>query len=341
MHSALKPTIRRVLAAAGQCVSWAPRRLRGRTCILMYHRVLRADQVATIGPQPGMYVTTDTFAEHLRFLADQFRVLPLSVVLEAWRHGSWNSREPQCVITFDDGWIDTYEHAFPLLQRYRLPATVFLPTAFVGTNECFWPDVLLHVFRSLDRFGRGDEREELRHELGARPRHGAPFGEATDDLIERCKELPVDRRRSLLQRFSRLTAPRAASPQVVDWPAVEVMSRHGMSFGSHTHTHPILTQLSDTEVSEELSVSLRALSRPTINAIPVLSYPNGSCNSRIAAIARQCGYQAAVSTRFGFEQGRPDDMLGVHRIGIHQQIAPSAALFAYHLAGGNRLFSWT
>jgi peptidoglycan/xylan/chitin deacetylase (PgdA/CDA1 family) len=340
MGSFLKPWIRRGLAAAAQTVSWAPRRLRGRACILTYHRVLPADQVSAIGPQPGMYVTTDAFAEHVRFLADNFRVLPFAALLNAWQNGSFDSREPQCVITFDDGWIDTYEQAFPLLQRYQLPATVFLPTAFVGTNEWFWPDQLLHIFRNLDRFGQGDIRDTLRLDLGVPARNGSPFGDATDDLIERCKDLPVADRQGLLRRFSGPTAPPAQTPQVVDWPAVEVMSRSGVTFGSHTHTHPILTQLSDADVSTELSGSLRVLSRQNINALPVLAYPNGSFDARVAALAQRCGYQAAVSTRFGFERDRPSDILGIRRIGIHQGIASSAALFAYHIAGGNRVLSW-
>ena len=85
-----------------------------------------------------MYVTTDAFAEHLRFLTDHFRVLPLPALLDAWQAGSIDSREPHCVITFDDGWVDTFEQAFPLLQKYQLPATVFVPTAPNPTSGWFY-----------------------------------------------------------------------------------------------------------------------------------------------------------------------------------------------------------
>ena len=125
--------------------------LRNSALILLYHRVLNASEVH---PQldPAIYVTTQTFERHLRFLTRRFTMVDLDDLL-AWREQRRSFIRPPCVITFDDGWIDNFTNAYPLLQRYRTPATVFLITGKVGCPDFVTWDQVREMEQAGIRFG--------------------------------------------------------------------------------------------------------------------------------------------------------------------------------------------
>ena len=117
--------------------------------IIMYHRVLnKNDNVSEI--QSGMYVLAETLKVQIEFLNSYFDILPLSR-LEGLGPGIKAHGKPFCFITFDDGWIDFYEVAYPILKNYGTHATVFLPTGFIGTKKWFWTDKLLHILKANDK----------------------------------------------------------------------------------------------------------------------------------------------------------------------------------------------
>ena len=116
--------------------------------ILTYHRVIDKDAV-DMAVQPGMYVLQKTFKMQLEYLNKHFSIKPLHLLknpstLEAFLN------KPICFLTFDDGWKDFYEYAFPLLKSYQAYATVFLPTGFIGTSQWFWPDQLLCLMKQVE-----------------------------------------------------------------------------------------------------------------------------------------------------------------------------------------------
>lgn len=95
---------------------------RGATAVLMYHRVL-SDSDSRNGVEPGMFVRASTFESHIAWLRERFEVLSLrSLVTEGRRADD----PPAMVVTFDDGWRDNLTVAWPILQRYRVAATIFL-----------------------------------------------------------------------------------------------------------------------------------------------------------------------------------------------------------------------
>jgi peptidoglycan/xylan/chitin deacetylase (PgdA/CDA1 family) len=105
--------------------------LADRALVLMYHRVLDepGDDV-----KPGMYVTRAAFERHLAYLSSRHEVIGLAELGE-WMAGRRSFARIPCVITFDDGWLDNFTNAFPLLRRYGLTATVFLITEQLGSQD--------------------------------------------------------------------------------------------------------------------------------------------------------------------------------------------------------------
>ena len=113
---------------------------RRRGLILTYHRVID-DRMATAALDPGMYVTKSTFERHLQVLRRTYHLVTIDQ-MGRWLAGQELADRPPCALTFDDGWADNYEVAFPILHRQAAPATVFLITGSVGAAGMLdWPQV--------------------------------------------------------------------------------------------------------------------------------------------------------------------------------------------------------
>ena len=110
------------------------RRFTSRTPLaLLYHRVTELP----LDPQL-LCVSPKHFGEHLDVLATEFQPLSLLEFIERLGCGRLPSRA--VVVTFDDGYEDNLSNAKPILDRYGVPATVFVTTGYMGENREFWWD---------------------------------------------------------------------------------------------------------------------------------------------------------------------------------------------------------
>lgn len=286
-------------------------RVRGQAIVFMYHRVLPRPAVASAYVQPGMYVTPETFERHLEFVRTHFEVLSFHELLRKWRDRQWDAAARYCVLTFDDGWLDNYRHAWPLLRAYAMPATIFLPTDLIGTRATLWPERLGRLL-SRRAYGTSDD---------------------WDDQIERAKALGDEERHDFIEALAEdLGDDGGPTRTLMNWQEVEELSEHGISFGSHTASHANLTRLNGAALDRELCLSLDAIHARSVDAVPVLAYPNGDCTDAVAAAAKAAGYSAAVTTVPGLEGPRPRDLFRLRRVGVHEDMTRSIPRLALHIA---------
>ncbi len=103
--------------------------------ILLYHRVVTETPKGLY--DPGLFVTASTFEMHINEIKRLFKIVPLENIIQS------NGREGRlCAITFDDGWIDNYEVAFPIIKKYQIPITIFISPETIGSNLFFWSESL-------------------------------------------------------------------------------------------------------------------------------------------------------------------------------------------------------
>jgi len=320
-----------VLESTGILKRYLGRRT-GRSVILMYHRVLPRGEAERCSVQPGMFVDPGSFDLHLRFLEQHFQVIPLSDFPAVLEGGRDPGGKPFCILTFDDGWRDVRIHAFPLLQRYGMPATVFLPTDFVGTGRRFWTD---RVIEQIDRL------EKVR-DVGE-PIPGG-LTEMTGNRTARIEKAIATMKGMQEERIERILDALAGTggernrpmePDFLSWEEVRGMHGSGLvSFGSHSATHRILTNLSPEEVLEELVRSRDAIfseGAADPKGLP-FCYPNGDFDDRTAAMVRECGYRLAVTTERGWNSA-DSDLFTLRRIGIHDDMSRTRSMFGCRVAG--------
>jgi peptidoglycan/xylan/chitin deacetylase (PgdA/CDA1 family) len=335
-----------------KCVAWiyylsgmSHTRHWGKVVILTYHRVLPEHELRARYVQPGMYVLDYVFDEQMQFLQENFHILSFRDLLDRWKHKIWDPNERYCVLTFDDGWLDNYLYAYPILKRYRIPSTIFLPTHFIGTSEWFWPEKLGFL---LERSGNPrlipENKSSFWLLLNQFLKNGksvcsvSPASDNSmsdkmfDSIIERSKQLPVEEVNELIFRLSATLDIEIPEERVLlNWDEIARMSQDGISFGSHSCTHRMLTNVSLTEAKKEIEQSQSLLVEKRINYLPVFCYPNGNYNAEVQNLVKECGYEAAVGAHTGFEGESPQNLFGLKRIGIHNDMTSTIPLFSFCL----------
>lgn len=261
--------------------------------ILTYHRIQPTQQTLTMGA-----FLLDHFEQQVAYLAKYYRLMTLGQVMDAIREG--RLPDGAVCLTFDDGYRDVYDHALPVLRRYRAPATVFLATGSIGTGTPLWYDQIFEALRRsrvrrllhpLDHTEIRLDSEQEKHELALR-------------LIERLKgEEETARKRGVQRILHALKIPVAADNRLMlDWDLVRRLQKAGIEFGSHTDTHPILSRLSPSKVWSELVRSKTVIEDHCQREATLFAYPNGKPEDytpEVVEMVKRAGYRAAVTTLFG------------------------------------------
>ena len=321
-------------------VNWNLGRLsRSSYVILAYHRVLPHDE-AMAGVQAGMYVTPETFKSHLKYLREYFDIITLKNLAAACEDAfDRPPTKPVCVLTFDDGWLDFYKYAFPILKTVNVPATVLLPTDFIGTKDWFWTDRLGYLFlkrenrESLSKFDHPstihlvNQLEELKGSRESRLEKAIAMlkGYRNDEIREVLSELAV--------RWQ--LDPKPPGRAFLSWKEVREMTQSGLiTFGSHTVGHKILTTLTEDEINTELVESRKRLidEQAVDPSFIPFCYPNGNYNKKIAVMVKNAGYDLAVTTKKGWNNSESDPFT-LRRIGIHQDMTSTDAMFGCRITG--------
>ena len=300
----------------------------------MYHRILPEEQ-AQEGVQAGMYVIPDTFRMHLEFLEKYFYLAPISLLHADNLKIPAANGKPCCFLTFDDGWYDFYQHAYPILKKYRAPATVFLPTDFIGTNNSFWTDRLAYLLCKLDKAGRpaGNSGDKVIDSLESLK---GSFDSRLEQAIAELKKYRPDDIEDILSTWAARYDCNYSDMErsFLNWDEVREMLQSGLvTFGSHTAHHHILTTLTGNEIMDELYKSKKRLLAEAVadtSFIP-FCYPNGNFDAEIADMVKEAGYSLAVTTKNGWNSIKPDNPYMLKRVGMHQDISSTRAMVGFKL----------
>jgi len=263
-----------------------------RCLILCYHRVNDNQNSFFNGVQANV------FSKQMEVLSKYFKVLPLDNLVEQVLR---NDVPPNAVaITFDDGYRDNYENAFPDLKRFGLPATIFLSTGAIDSKHTLWHDRVFDAFQRTNAKFISINRKE--YPLGSRVERFAALNEFRrylrafnycdwDSLIEQ-----------LIVRLDVTPDQFPANAEKLNWKEIEEMSRHNITFGAHTVTHPILTRLPLSEAVDEIITSKETIEAKLRFPIRLFAYPNGGredFNENIKKVLKEAGFLCAVSSLWG------------------------------------------
>jgi peptidoglycan/xylan/chitin deacetylase (PgdA/CDA1 family) len=279
----------------------------------MYHRVA-APFDCDLNPVLRS-ATPESFEEHVRLLAAEYSPVSLDDVLAA-RVGERELPQRAVLVTFDDGYRDFAEHGWPVLRRYAVPVTLFVPTAFPSNPKAeFWWDRLYRSFSHTTR------RDELRTALGTLSLRSAAARYAScRTLVEQLKKVPHARAMCIVEDVLGALGELPARSSVLGWDELRRLVGEGLSVAPHSRTHAMLDQVCRRELEEEVVGSRRDIEEALGYCPPVFCYPAGQRSALVEEVLQAAGYTVAFTTELGHNDTRTAEWLGLRRINVSPRV---------------------
>jgi peptidoglycan/xylan/chitin deacetylase (PgdA/CDA1 family) len=270
--------------------------------VLGYHRVVEDLRVASGLSILPMLITTGTLERQLDWVGRRFRFVPLDELADRLERGE--PGDSLAAVTFDDGYRDVYDCAFPLLRRKGIPSAVFVVTDFAGTKRLPVHDHLYVLLSAafVNTHKRALPIEPLLREIGL-PREPPTFPRgpwspytATRALLRERSSGEIRHVIALLESEVPLTNGVRRSFQSLTWPMMKELQQGGVTIGSHTRSHILLTNEAPARVDEEVVGSRRILEERLRTPIRHFAYPDGMFNAPAVRAVARAGYRCAFTS---------------------------------------------
>jgi peptidoglycan/xylan/chitin deacetylase (PgdA/CDA1 family) len=277
--------------------------------VLTFHRVLTESELQQTASLGGMIVRQRTFADFLKYASQHCELANLQ------HEPEWNSDgRLKLAITFDDGWSDNAESAYPIASQYHVPLVIFIVPEKTGTALPFWPE------RTAAAFDRVP---------GTNPARRA---DSIQSSIEELKALPAVERESRIRQMNGSSGDLesyAAVDKTMTWEQIAELHVGGVTFGSHTSTHEILTTIPAAQAEQEIVSSRETIQQKLGDSCHLFSYPNGDYSEQVRELVAQAGY------KFAFLNQEP----GVWTRDCDPLLIPRVNVCEYHLVDSKGNFS--
>jgi peptidoglycan/xylan/chitin deacetylase (PgdA/CDA1 family) len=276
---------------------WVRSRFVPGALILGYHRIVDA----TRDPY-SMCVSPNRFAQQLEVLRQWATPMRLWDVVQSLRDGTLPPRA--VALTFDDGYTDQLLEAKPLLEKYNIPATVFVTTGYLG-GEFWWNELEEILYRpsilpqQLSLYVKGEP-----FKWSCTPAHySGADGESRRSLLfslyQSMLQLTADQQRSLLAELREWTGAgvcKRESVALTREQLVRLAAGDLIDIGAHSVSHPLLNSLSPTMQRSEIQESKSCLEALLAHPVQGFSYPNGAFSELTQAIVQQAGFLFACAS---------------------------------------------
>ncbi len=302
-------------------------RLRNKAIVLMYHRILTDGNEMAL--QPGMYVSKDTFEKHVKYLKKRFDLISLTELVIRIRNKQDVSK--CCIITFDDGWRDSYENAFPILKENGAAGTIFLTTGFMNSSRSLWfEEVSASFSANLRGCLKIVEDSSLFKNIGINSQER--LTSIVDKVVSKMKSINPEEREEILTKLHGLNASsKNGYTTMMEWDhAREMLDSKLIDFGAHTVNHVILDQVNTETAKIEILESIKEVKEQLNVEMKLFSYPNGTFNNQIVSILKENDFDCAVTTQRGYVD-HGVELMQIPRISVHEDISCILPRFLAHM----------
>jgi len=272
-----------------------------RLTVLAYHRIVSDEIFAAHDAKIAVSTSVSNFKQQMQFIQQHFSLISMET-LQLFLQGNCELPPRPALITFDDGYQDVLTQAMPILEQFKIPATVFLATEYMGTERMFLWDRATYCFEQtllqaakLPLLGECTwetlaQREQLLKQWLAESK--------------RCSDSERQAATHALEQVLQVQCPakNKGGTAFLTWNQIRSLVEKGVSFGSHTCNHPILTKITRQQLSDELVLSKKKIEQEIKQDVLSFAYPNGLAgdfNRQIIDLLKELGYQCAFTLLAG------------------------------------------
>jgi peptidoglycan/xylan/chitin deacetylase (PgdA/CDA1 family) len=282
--------------------------------VFNYHRIrpdskeelLRFDE-DVFGP------CADIFRSQVKWLKANTRVLSEDELLDLIKTKQ-SPKEIFSMITFDDGYIDNYLSAYPILKEENVPAIFFIPTKTIMERKLGWWDIISYILK-MSPLEKIDYEGQVFHIK-------THYQEAKKYFLQRFKLEPHEHTKHLIEQLSlvcQVSLPEQAlqDAELMTWEQIKEISQNNIAIGSHTHNHHVLATIDKDAQYQEVKISKTIIENQINKKVNSISYPVGnyqhfSKESQYAV--KECGYKLAFSFNTGVNDLPLIDYYDIKRI---------------------------
>jgi peptidoglycan/xylan/chitin deacetylase (PgdA/CDA1 family) len=310
LRSILENTIGKAFGATGLNALYKAHH-RSQCVVIIYHRILTSEEYHQ--GRSGVLVTE--FQRQMRYIAANFTCLSLTTLGEFVKQRE--SPPPNSVvITFDDGYLDNYALAFPILRKHGLKATFFVCPGMIGSQCSFWWDRLDGIIENGPATSFEFHNRAIR--LGTPKQKSRAKHILLNYILEREREAGqiIDE----LQAALGVKTNCAGLPRLMEWKQLQEMQEAGMEIGAHTMTHASMgpEAIRHGYGKTEIGLSKKHIEAELGGEVKSFAYPYGNerhFDPGVVRLLQQAGFDLAVSGVVGVT-GMQDDLFYLSRIAI-------------------------
>ena len=265
----------------------------GRACILCYHRIDNNLKTKQDSHPNGNLISESAFYNQMQVLSNEYDVLSMDEMSE---HLSGPSSDFKVAVTFDDGYRDNLTVALPILEKFNIPATIYVTTRFPEGNNWMWWYEIWDCLANLD--------DLTINFMGVFQKYNVTRYNSKKEcflkLTKWMSQLTSKEQFDLMSEISKTTKRRQYPELCLNWDEIKYLDSNPLiTIGAHSHTHPKLKNLTYEESFFEINSSKEILEDKLSRKIEHFAYPFGGVNDigkKELEIIRKCGFDTATTT---------------------------------------------
>jgi len=232
-------------------------KLNNKAVILLYHGFFEPENPRLDYSPDGMYISPSVFKKQMRFLARYFNVISMNDLVSHINNGK-NFPQNCCAITFDDGVKGIYDFAYPVLNKNKLPATVFLTTNFIDGGPWYWEERIKYLAAEIFSFFQNNSDQKspelidilnMMNMVDIFEIKPEKFGVYIMKKVQDFRDATFEQRNEIIVRLeNELKKLDFSSDRLyLNWDEITTMKRDNIDFGGHTLSHCNLISIGEEE----------------------------------------------------------------------------------------------
>jgi len=274
----------------------------------------------------------DDFIEQIDFLAEKYNIVTMEQVIDAV-NGKSELVDNAVLLTFDDGYIDHYVNAFPILAARNVQGSFFIPSESVvehkllNVNKIHFilasgqiNEIVKDIFIYLDEYRLQGYDIEANEILFNRLAVASRFDDKETIFVKRLLQHALDEKLSsliaskLFAKYVKIDEKIFAKELYLNLEQIRHMKQAGMYIGMHGHGHYWLGKIKDTDMKKDISQGYEHLKEFMNEKYLVMNYPYGSYNEKTIEYVKDIGCKIGLGTEVGIVNIKDDNLFTYKRL---------------------------